>query len=203
MISLYGSLARAFEKKYNTPARNIPIKVASAVEMLQALDANFFEFRTLLKSGGAYKVTRGNSLAHGEGLEPIEIEMKFSQENWHIMPVAAGGGSSIGKVIFGAALIGASFFIPGTTWAIAGMEIKIKSAVFGLGASMALTGAAQMLAPSPAADYNASEKQDERPSYLLGSPVNAVEPGLTKPVAYGDVWCGSITVSGGMKVEDI
>ncbi len=199
MISLYGALARQFEKKYNSPAKNIPIKVSSAGEMIMAMEANFRGFRAMLKRKGAYRVSRGQALTHGKDIDAAEIEMNFGEKIWHIMPVAAGckkGG--VMNVIFGAVLI-----VAGGVLSYYGMG-AVGGPMMKIGFAMALGGVAQMLAPSPdGGDYADRERPEERPSYLSGSPVNAVEPGLSMPVPYGDCWCGSITVSAGMKVEDI
>lgn len=193
MISLYGSLARRFEKKFGHSAKNISIPVRSGSEMMRAMEANFKGFRTLVKRSGLYRVTRGAALTCGRNIGADEIDVRFSEEDWHIIPAAAGCKSGWGQVLLGAVLIGASFFVP-----IGG------SVLFGMGVSMSLGGIAQELSPNPGvSDYGERENPEERPSYLAGGPVNSVEPGLTLPVAYGDCWCGSITVSGGMKVEDI
>ena len=202
MISLYGTLARAFEAKYNTPAKSINIRVSSAAEMIRALDANFKGFSIMLKHKGAYKVARGLTLTHGKAIHEKEIDMTFPEHDWHIMPVATGCGGKGGfmQVVFGAVLIGASFFTGGMTLA----GLKVSSMLFGMGSSMALGGVAQTLAPGPnAGNYADREKPDERPSYLSNGPVNAVEPGLTLPVAYGEEWSGTITESSGMKVVEI
>lgn len=193
MISLYGSLARQFEKIYNHPAKNIPIPVSSGAELMRAMEANFKGFRALVKRSGLYRLSRGQDVINGHAVAADEVEMSFGEKNWHIMPVAAGCKSGWGQVLLGAVLIGASFFVP-----VGG------SVLFGMGASMALGGVAQELAPAPGvSDYGERENPEARPSYLSSGPVNTVEPGLTLPVAYGDCWCGSITVSGGAKAEDI
>ncbi len=199
MISLYGALARQFEKKYQTSAKNINIRVKSATEMLKAMEANFSGFRGMLKQKVQYRISRGGTFKIEDDLNPAEMKMNFGTRDWHIMPVAAGCKKSglmstiLGAVMIVAGAVVSYFGAP----AIGGPMMK-------MGFAMALGGAAQMLASNPnAGDYAVRENPESRPSYLSGSPVNAVEPGLTMPVGYGDFWAGTISVSAGMKVEDI
>ncbi len=205
MICIYGALARVFEKKYKTPAKNIPIQVNSAPEMFQALEANFPGFKAMLKRKGFYRISKGGAFTRDKDLDSNEIDMNFSDKDWHLMPVAAGcKNGGLMKIILGAALIGASFAVPGLGMTLLGTDIMFSSVLVSARLSMGLGGVAQMLTPSPGAgNYADRERPEERPSYLSNNPVNGVEPGHTRPVAYGDVWSGSITVSGGMKVEEI
>lgn len=193
MISLYGSLAKKFEEKFNHSARNIPIPVSSGTELMRAMEANFKGFRNLIERSGYYHLIRGSHLDNGRDVCADEIKMRFGETDWHVMPTAAGGKSGWGQALLGAVLIGASFFVP-----VGG------TVLFGLGMSTTLGGVAQALSPNPSTgDYAERENPEARPSYLSSGPVNTVEPGLTLPVGYGDFWAGSITISGGAKAEDI
>lgn len=197
MISLYGSLARTFKKKYKIDPRNIPISVSSGVELLKAMEANFIGFRQMFKKSGLYKVKRG-CFVNGRNITEDELEMSFNEKIWHIIPMAAGcKKQGVVTFILGAVLVvvGAFLSVYGQAWA---------TTIMGAGYSMMFGGVAQMLTNTPGvSDYADRENPEGRPSYLSSSPVNAVEPGLTLPVGYGDFWCGSITVSGGMKVAKI
>ncbi|GAG79022.1 unnamed protein product [marine sediment metagenome] len=207
MINIYGKLASDFEKKYKYKPKNIKINVFSAQEMVNALEANFKGFKSLFRADGLYKVVRGLDIKSGESIEENELAMRFKEPDWNIMPIVAGSGpdDGFGRVILGAALIGASFFVPGGMGiALLGKDILFTSMLTGIGIPMVLGGVAQMLTPSPSvSNYGDREKPDERPSYLSNGPVNSVEPGLPIPVGYGAFWGGSITVSGGMKIEEI
>lgn len=188
-ISLYGGLARMFERKYDYNPKNIPIKVKSVKEMICALEANFPGFRKMFKKAGQYRITNGNDLYRGKGIVEEEIEMLQGKSAWHIMPVACGCGDFV-QVIVGVALI--------IVGAYTGNPALIK-----LGIGLTLMGVSQLLAPSPQSNANDNEKPDERPSYLFDGPRNTVEPGLTIPVVYGESFIGSITVSGGVRVMDM
>ena len=110
------------------------------------------------------------------------------------MPVAAGAKKDgLIQTIIGVALIGIGM-IPGN---------PAGSFMIQAGAAMAIGGAAQMLSPTPNTDYNNNESPDARASYLFNGPVNAMEPGTTIPVGYGEMFIGTVTVSGGISVEDV
>lgn len=198
MISLYGSLARAFEKKYGISARNIPIKVRSVSEAMKAMEANFAGFRAMIKRRGLYHISRGDVLETGKPVPEAEVEMAFGETSFHIMPVVAGcGGKGVWQTIAGVVLIVVGVIASAYGYgAVGGPMIK-------MGFAMVVGGVAQMLASSPGADYGASEKVDERKSYLFNGPTNAVEPGTTIAVAFGKTWVGSAVASGGIVVEDI
>lgn len=200
MISLYGSLARAFRKKYKTDPKNIPICAKSGRDVVQALDANFRGFRALIKRSGEYKFTRGNALFGGTDVSEREIEIGFG-EDWHLMPVAAGckkGGllqtiAGVVLIVVGAVI---SYASSGTLASIGGGMIKV-------GAALAIGGVAQMLFTSPTSDYASRESADERPSYLFDGPVNTSGAGAALPLAFGKTWIGTHTVSAGMTVENV
>lgn len=191
-ISLYGLLARKFQKKYNYNPKNIPITANTARDVVLGLEANFKGFKSLIKKSGAYKIANGSTLTHGDVIDKEQINMKFGNYQWHIMPVANGSGK-FGQIIIGVALIAASF-IPGLNVAVAGYLLAA-------GVMATLGGIAALLTPNPMiGNYGDREKSDEKPSYLFDGPKNTVEPGLTIPLVYGECFIGSITVSGGLRV---
>lgn len=189
-INLYGSLARKFEKKYNYSSKNIPIEVTSGKEMIQALESNFRGFRQLIKKSGLYKLVKGVTLINGKNISKDELEMNFSKDSWHLMPISFGSSGAF-QAIFGAVIF------------VVGVYTE-QPWLMQLGAAMMLGGIAQMMSPNPGVgNYDDNEKSDERPSYLFDGPKNTVEPGLTIPVVYGEVYIGSISVSGGMRITDV
>jgi len=187
-ISLYGSLARKFEKKYNFSAKNIEIIAKTAKDVINALEANFPGFKKLIRRSGYYRITNGQSLTNGLSLGDEEVEMKFRKKQWHIMPVACGCSAAF-RVVIGVVLIAVGIYT---------QQYWLASIGFGL----AMGGVSEMLAPSPTSNADDNERPDERPSYLFDGPKNTVEPGLTIPVVYGECFAGSITVSGGLRVID-
>jgi len=193
---LHGSLGARFGERFSLDVRD-------PAEAVRALCLQMPEFRQALAEGD-WHVVRGD-LAAGEHLDEQRLDLALgSAGELHLLPAAtgAGGDSGVGKAIAGIALIGASFFVPGA--GALGYGIITKSAVAGLGVSMALTGVSMMLAPSPRiGDYGSRERADQRPSFLFDGPVNTSTQGLPVPVVYGRVRAGSVVISAGMNAEEI
>ena len=190
MIRLYGSLARKFERKYKSHTR-LPINVSSIAELVRAMEANFPGFKQLIRKKGLYHIVRGADLEKGRTVRAREVEMTFNDTDWHILPVAAGCGGKGGVV---QTIIGAVLFVAGA--------VMQNPALMQVGLAMTLGGVAQMMAPSPGGALD-RENPEEKPSYLFNGPVNTIEPGTTIGVGYGEFFAGTITVSGGIKVEQL
>ena len=185
MISLYGKLARDFQKKYSTQAKNINIKVRSAAEMLRALNANFPGFNSLIGKKSHYKVVNGNDI-NADGLDIGELNLIFTKDqDWHIMPVAAGA-SGDAKVVIGVGLM-----------AIGGYTGSAQLVL--MGASFVFSGAMDHMTRTPDTDGNGGEAG----SFLYSGPMNLVEPGSIIPFGYGEVFCGSTLVSASIKSKTI
>ena len=104
----------------------------------------------------------------------------------HLFPTFAGGKSGGGfiQIVIGAVLIAASFFIPGGPAILA----AVSSAMFAIGASLALGGIMQLLSPSPNQDVPLQEQsvaQEDTKSQYLGAPGNTVRLGTPIPLLYG------------------
>lgn len=194
MIRIYGKLARQFKKRYGTDPRAIPIRVESASEMMRALDANFPGFRRLLNRSGYYRVTSDDKV-----VPESEVEMNFlGSREWSIMPAAAG--SKEGGVL--QTIAGAVLIVVGVVASAYGYG-AIGSPLIKMGAAMMIGGVGQMLTGTPdMGDPGANEAQDERRSFLFSGPTNVVEPGTTIPLVYGEIFVGSIAVSGGEIIEE-
>jgi predicted phage tail protein len=66
-----------------------------------------------------------------------------------------------------------------------------------LGLYFALSGAAQMLTPTPSND-----SFDDPNSFTFNGILNTINAGVSIPVVYGEVFTGSIIVSAGLDTED-
>ncbi|ECC9712216.1 hypothetical protein AID14_25315, partial [Salmonella enterica subsp. enterica] len=100
----------------------------------------------------------------------------------HIVPRLAGAKSGWAGVLLGAALIGASF--------IPGLNALAATVLFSSGASMALGGVAQMLAPQAKSSAMHSADNGRQNTYF-SSLENMVAQGNPVPLAYGEVMTGS------------
>lgn len=202
-VHLHGDLADRFGDHHDFHARN-------AAEIMRALCLQIDGFRETVE-GGSYQVVRGDLLI---GTEYLHLRMPQDME-LHVIPVPAGEKSTGGKLIIGAVLIAASFALPGAGGVIVGgfagptgataAATGIAGFAQGLGITMALSGAAQILSPTPRVSqggYEARERPDERASFMLNGQVNTVEQGSTMPVIYGrQVRVGSKAGSAGLKIE--
>jgi len=121
-----------------------------------------------------------------------------------IIPVIAGAKSGFFKVLFGAALIGLSFWNPASglmTSTFGATSISLSSIAFSVGTSLALGGISQLLAPSPksAAPVDAP---NNLPSFAFDGANNSVVQGNAVPVGYGRMRVGSTVISSGLSVEN-
>lgn len=222
-ILLLGELGKKFGREFR-------LDVKTPAEAVRALCANFKDFEGFVASSDkrnvGYRVIVGKQDVGADGLhDPV------GNQEIKIVPVIAGaGGGGIGKIIIGAALIVASFFIPGSTLAIAaaletGIAVTtMATAALYVGAALVLQGTAQMLTPTPTAatvsdtaygaEYGAAGGRegyygvggngaDNSPSYVFNGAVNTTAQGHPVPIGYGRMMVGSAVISAGITVEEI
>lgn len=202
MIKVYGYLSKRFPKVNKIRARN-------AREVIKGMEANFPGFKKAISKTRSYAIVRGKDLKHGKCVTQDELDMNFGNDTWHIIPKPIGYGSSKGIFTFivGIVLIVASFWTGGATLApglkAMGVGAGLSGFVGTMGVALALGGIAQMMAPSPQNfDYSQNEG-NKKQSYLLNNPNNLVEAGSVIPVAYGEVYVGSVNIGAGVSVVDI
>lgn len=185
MIVLYGALRKKFGKTINC-------KVNSLAELMKAAEANRPGFRNSIKVDSDYVIRRGDTFKDGKDVTEAEAEMLFSEDTWHVLPLAVGHKGGIFQTIIGAVLT------------VVGVYFE-QGWLVNIGVGMMLGGVANMLAPAPTvANYSDRNDPDERPSYLFNGPVNRTQPGCAVPLIYGkDVWVGSVFVSGGLEIGDM
>lgn len=200
-ILLLGELGKRFGRKFR-------LDVASPAEAIRALCANFPEFEAFVSNSQnrnvGYRVIVGKKDVEAERLHDVA-----NCNDIKIVPVIAGaGGNGIGTILIGAALIVASFYIPGSIFAInaalaTGISVTtMASAAFYVGAALVLSGASQMLSPTASA-VEPSESPENQPSYAFNGAVNTTAQGHPVPVGYGRLIVGSAVISAGITVEEI
>lgn len=201
-VILHGNLREAFGGPFK-------LHCSSVVEAVRLLVANFPQLPAMMAEG-TYRVSVGNPKRRRD-LDENEIPMHFPEEdNIHIIPSIAGakrGGP--GKLIAGIAILAVSAIATG------GFSLAAGSTVLGMGgsawgsiamvgASLALSGIAQMLTPVPKTpNLSQNERPEDRPSFMLGGAVNVVEQGHPIPICGGENILGGIVVSVGINVEKI
>lgn len=186
-IRLYGRLAKFLKR------RVFEADVSSAAEAVRFLLANFPHLEPELAQGhyrvsvGAYDLSE-DELVHPTGRQEIKI-----------VPVVVGAGA-LGRIIAGAALIIASIFIPGTALIFG---TAVKGLVFGIGASLALGGVAQLLTPVPTLPTGTDSQQDPRKTYSFSGIQNTSRQGTPVPVIYGETLVGSVVISAGIDTVQV
>ena len=189
-IRLYGHL-----KKYGN-SYNLDVKTpAEAVRALCAIIPGF-QSHVLKNNEPGYKVFFGGGSVDGEN-----IHFPRSNEVIRIVPVVAGAGKGIGKILFGVALIGLSFVLP-TSVALFGKAINLANMAASTGFSLVLGGVAGLLF-APRSDKGPQEKPDARPSFIFDGAVNTVREGAPVPVGYGRLRVGGMIISQGLSVADV
>ncbi len=201
-IKLYGELAKfvghkEFEVKADT--------LAHAVSFL----INNFEGIEKYMSPKHYQVKVGNyAVDESELLHPI------GKEDIHFVPVISGAGRGMGKILLGAALIGLSFisfggaaglgaaFKGGFTAAKFAKVGFISKGLAGLGAALVLQGVSEMLFPLPKPPSFESE-EDPRLSFSFGGTQQTGRAGTPVPLVYGEIFTGSVVISGGIDTEQV
>ena len=193
-IKVYGRLARFLG------FRTFLADVNSAGEAMRFLLANWPELEKHI-SGQVYKVKVGeydigeDELNHPSGCQDIKI-----------IPVATGSrdflDSTFGKFVIAAAFIAAPYLAP----ALAGTAIgatTLGAISTSIGISFALSGASQLLFPPPAPPNIASINNPSNQNFAFSGIQQVSRVGTALPLAFGQVFCGSIVVSAGVDTVQV
>ncbi len=196
-VKLLGELGRKFGRSYSFMVRN-PRDVISA--LANQVDG----FKDYLC--GAHENGVGFKLVDQDPNGMSYEGVMMSCDKLIIAPVingSGGKGMSIGQILVGVALIALSFVSFGAG-AFAGIGVAGaggSTALFGLGASLVLTGIAGLLTPAvqtPSAD---SKKKD---SFMFDRAVELTTQGYPIPLLYGRYLAVSpLTISSAISTEGI
>ena len=202
-IKLYGELAEFVGHK------EFEVQVDSLAKAVSFL-VNNFEGIDKFMNPKYYQVKIGN---YDIGEE--EVNYPIGQEDIHFIPVISGAGrGGLGKILLGAALIGigmasggitfASFFNPAAVpfapgFASAGLLTK---ATIAIGGSLVLSGVSEMLFPLPKPKEFSSE-QDPQLSFSFSGTQQTSRAGTPVPIVYGEIFTGSVVISGGVDTEQV
>ncbi|QIM66268.1 phage tail protein [Mannheimia granulomatis] len=190
-IKFYGNL-----KKFGS---EFSLEVKDTAEAIRALCSQLSGLRETLRDG-IYKVRIGKRYLDPSALEKGLFYCLKKGQTIHFTPVIQGAKSGgVFNFVLGAALLGASFFIPA-----AGLlgGLITKGMVMGIGASMLLGGVAQMLTKMPKGPTMGNEKEKES-STAFSNLNNLVAQGKPVPLAYGLIRTGSLVISQGVETITI
>lgn len=188
-IKLYGQLAKFIGK------RVLEADVATAAEAVRMLVANFPGLEQHMAEQ-YYRVTVGT---YDLGLD--EIHDPAGQQDIKIMPVVVGAGAAA-KIIAGIAIIALSFGIGAiasagvTLGGLAGIG-TVGTAFVGLGASLVLSGVAQLITPVPKVPQGPGTDNDPRKTYNFSGIQQTSRQGVPVPCVYGLTLVGSVVISAG------
>jgi predicted phage tail protein len=123
-----------------------------------------------------------------------------------VLGPAAGGFLGLGAGLGGSGGVVAATSVVGSSFGLIGGAAA--SAIGFMGAALVLGGVAQMIAPTPStASVNSvggtSGSSDPRESYSFNGVQNTSRQGVPVPIIFGEVICGSITVSAGIDVAQV
>ena len=239
LVSLAGELGEKYGQQHEYYNLRTP---ADAIKLLCVNYPSFQKDLTEAhKNGIGYKVIQG-----GAAMGYDELHLPFGSRPLMVVPVISGSGGSTGQILLGVGLVAASFLLPGaglfgttsvfgtlaagSTAAIpAAGAIGVAGGAFGtaagtaisaVGASLVLSGTANLISPQPQVPRLSSNRLDGgtnvrgtgpqgvtrgasgEQSYAFNGPSNTVGTGATIPVIYGRVITGGHLVAIDIDVTD-
>lgn len=181
--------------------------VNSVGQTMRFLITNFPELEKHM-ADKTYKV-----LINQDQIDETQINDPIGQSTVHIVPVVSGAGGNFGRILTGAALIGASFLFPGAgmfgTYGLGGAA-AVKGGILtgigtltsAIGASMVLGGVSDMLFPKPKMP-EFSSPNDPRISFGFSGTQNTSRAGTPVPLVYGEIFTGSVVISAGVDTHQV
>ena len=178
----------------------------TSAEAIRFLVSNFPKVEAYM-SDKYYQVLVGK-----EDVDKEDLHNPIGQNDIHIVPVitGAGGRSPFGRILLGAALIGASFLFPGgglfSYYSFSGVAAnatiatKIGTAVSVIGAGLVLNGVSELLFPLPTPD---AQEDDPRISFAFNGLTNTSRAGTAHPIVYGEIVTGSVVISAGIDTNQV
>ena len=198
-VKLYGKLAEFIGHE------EFEVEVNSVGQAVSFLLNNFPKLEKYM-SPKYYQVKVGNY-----DINKDEIHYPVGREDIHFVPAITGAGRGFGRILLGAALIGAAFFMPAGSGLSLMQGIKLGSlANVGLltkgiayvGASLVLSGVSELLFPLPQPqDFNSEE--DPRLSFSFSGLQNTSRAGPPVPIVYGEIVTGSVVISAGIDTNQV
>ena len=209
-VKMYGELAEFVGHK------ELEAVVKNPAEAVRFLVTNFPKLEAYM-SNKYYQVLVGK-----EDVDKEDLHNPIGQDDIHIVPVisGAGGNSPFGRILLGAALIGASFLFPGAGMfgtvglggtgvagaAYSGLAVSggimtgIGTALSAIGAGLVLSGVSEMLFPLPKPEM---PEDDPRISFSFSGVQNTSRAGTAHPIVYGEVVTGSVVISAGIDTDQV
>jgi len=201
-IKLYGELAefvghKEFEVQVDSLAKAVSFLINNFEGIDKFMNPKYFQVKV-----GNYDI----------GKE--EINYPIGQEDIHFIPVITGAGRGGRRILAGAALIGFVYATGGLSFGATGLTFgtgTIGAFSYGavaaqmavaVGASLVLSGVSEMLFPLPKPKEFNSE-QDPQLSFSFSGTQQTSRAGTPVPIVYGEIFTGSVVISGGIDTEQV
>lgn len=203
-LRLYGPLAKQYGRSHT-------FDVDTPSEALRAMEANHSGFIATLRDLG--EKGYGYTLSCGKKRDEIQIaESELGMPvsgSIFLTPVLQGAKKGgIGQIILGAALVVASFYMPGAAAAAnaaagtaATAATGISAMAYSMGMAMALGGVVQLLTPTT--NISSGQEKSESTSFIFNGAVNVQAQGHPVPFGYGRMITGSAVISAGLSVNEL
>ncbi|GAA3704430.1 tail assembly protein [Oceanisphaera sediminis] len=181
-VRLYGDLKRF--------GREFVFDVSTVGEIFRALCSQLPGFRQAM-TPHHYRVRVGKGYLQADQLQQGMSQAAGPDEVIHIVPVASGAKSGWGifGVVAGAVLVVAGL-VTGQLW------------LTGLGVTLMVGGAAMMLTQTPQMmDNNKGNEAESSRNTSFSNVSNMLPQGRPVPLAYGEIYTGSLVISQGLYSE--
>ena len=201
-LKLYGELATFVgHKEFEIQVHNLPQAISFLVNNFPEVEKYMNPKHYLVKVGN-YEITEN------------EIHDPIGQQDIHIIPVISGaGGDTFNTILLGAALIGASFFFPGAglfgtqaigatgTAGLAGTGIGtlVGTGLSAISAGLILQGIGNILYPVEDPTF----EDNPQISFNFAGTQNTARAGTPVPIVYGEIFTGSVVISGDIDTEAV
>ena len=213
-LKLYGELAKFIGHK------EFEIKVHNLPQAISFLRNNFPEVESYMNPK-YYQVKIGDYQINKD-----ELNFPIGQQDIHIIPVISGaGGDTFNSILIGGLLIGASFFFPGAglfgtqsfsgalaagsqsaipfvgATGVAGGTVGtlIGTGLSAIGAGLVLQGVGNMLYPTQDIGF----EDNPQISFNFAGTQNTARAGTPVPIVYGEIFTGSVVISGDIDTEAV
>ena len=201
-IKVYGRLARFLGE------RTFEAEISSPVDAFKFLLANFPSLESHMMEQN-YCVKVGDY-----EINETELNIPTGSQEIRIVPVIMGAKKGFGRFLLGAVLIGAVVVTGGavgvgfgasgglgfglSAGASATLGTSLLAAAGNLGIYLALSGVAPMITPTE----ELGADSDDPSSFTFNGVQNTIRAGVAIPVVYGEIFTGSLVVSGGIDTDD-
>jgi len=195
-IKVYGRLARFLGK------RTFEAEISSPTDAFKFLLANFPSLESHMMEQN-YCVKVGDY-----EISETELDTPTGSQEIKIVPVIMGARKGFGRFLLGAILIGVAVFAPAAGVGLGSAKGTLlfgttgggalAAAAGNLGIYLALSGVSQMISPTE----ELGGASDDPSSFTFSGIQNTIRAGVAIPVVYGEIFTGSLVVSGGIDTDD-